>query len=135
MTVLTKDEITSGTAVALVWGQKLLGDFSPIMPLGVAISAFGCAMAIQFGTTRYFGALVPLSKNHDSFSYQNELYLCHGGALTRIHELHTRQKADSCSNSNNTGTRAKTLSNVGKLFSFLREKSGKFGPQQTFFAC
>lgn len=52
MTVLTIPEMTSSTSVALTFGNKLLGDYAPIIPLGVAISAFGCAMAVQFGVAR-----------------------------------------------------------------------------------
>lgn len=52
MTVLTIPEMTATTSVGLTFGKKLLGDFSPIIPLGVAISAFGCAMAVQFGVAR-----------------------------------------------------------------------------------
>lgn len=53
MTVLTVPEITSSTAVAMTFGNKLLTPFQAVMPLGVAISAFGCAMAYQFGISRF----------------------------------------------------------------------------------
>lgn len=52
MTVLTVSEITNSTAVAMVMGDRILGSFAPLVPLGVAISTFGCAMAIQFSVTR-----------------------------------------------------------------------------------
>lgn len=52
MTVLTTDEMSSSQAVAIAFGQKVLGDFVFIIPLGVTVSAFGCAMALQFGVTR-----------------------------------------------------------------------------------
>lgn len=52
VTVLTKPEMSGSVAVAMTWGDKMLGSFAPIMPLGVAISAFGCAMAMQFGVAR-----------------------------------------------------------------------------------
>lgn len=52
MTVLTIPEITNSTAVAMTFGNKLLTPFESVMPLGVAISAFGCAMAYQFGISR-----------------------------------------------------------------------------------
>lgn len=44
--------MSGSVAVAMTWGDKMLGSFAPIMPLGVAISAFGCAMAMQFGVAR-----------------------------------------------------------------------------------
>lgn len=53
MTVLTIPEITNSTAVAMTFGNKLLTPFEAVMPLGVAISAFGCAMAYQFGISRF----------------------------------------------------------------------------------
>lgn len=53
MTVLTTSEMTSGQAVALLFGEKILGDFAVVIPIGVTISTFGCAMALQFATTRY----------------------------------------------------------------------------------
>lgn len=52
MTILSFDEITSSTAVAMTLGDKLLGSFAVIMPLGVAVSTFGCATAVQLGATR-----------------------------------------------------------------------------------
>lgn len=52
MTILSVDEIISSTAVAMTLGEKMLGSFAVIMPLGVAISTFGCATAIQLGVTR-----------------------------------------------------------------------------------
>lgn len=53
MTILSVDEIISSTAVAMTLGDKMLGAFAVIMPLGVAVSTFGCATAVQLGTTRY----------------------------------------------------------------------------------
>lgn len=52
MTVLSVPEIASSNAVAMALGDKYLGVMSPIIPLGVAVSTFGCAMAIQFSVTR-----------------------------------------------------------------------------------
>lgn len=53
MTVLSVDEIISSNAVAMTLGTKMLGSFAVIMPLGVALSTFGCATSVQLGTTRY----------------------------------------------------------------------------------
>lgn len=53
MTVLTPSEMISAPAVALLFGERMLGPFSFIIPLGVALSTFGCAMSIQFATTRF----------------------------------------------------------------------------------
>lgn len=52
MTILSVDEIISSNAVAMTLGERMLGSFAVIMPLGVAISTFGCATAIQIGVTR-----------------------------------------------------------------------------------
>ncbi|XP_055382611.1 b(0,+)-type amino acid transporter 1-like [Condylostylus longicornis] len=52
MTVLTPTEMIESSAVAVSFGKKVLGPFSFIIPLGVALSTFGCAMSIQFGVTR-----------------------------------------------------------------------------------
>lgn len=52
MTVLSTDEMSSSQAVAMAFGEKVLGDFVFLIPLGVTLSAFGCAMALQFSVTR-----------------------------------------------------------------------------------
>ncbi|XP_061384624.1 b(0,+)-type amino acid transporter 1-like isoform X2 [Danaus plexippus] len=52
MTVLSYSEMISVPAVAVAFGARVLGPFSFIIPLGVAIATFGCAMSVQFGVTR-----------------------------------------------------------------------------------
>ena len=52
MTVLTPHEMINAEAVGLAFGERALGSFAFIIPLGVALSTFGCAMSIQFGVTR-----------------------------------------------------------------------------------
>lgn len=52
MTVLTPTEMINSPAVAVTFGERILGPFAFIIPLGVALSTFGCAMSIQFGVTR-----------------------------------------------------------------------------------
>lgn len=52
MTVLTSAEIIGAPAVAVAFGSRILGPFAIIIPLGVALSTFGCVLSIQFGTTR-----------------------------------------------------------------------------------
>lgn len=52
MTVLTPSEMMSAEAVAVTFGERVLGPFAFLIPLGVALSTFGCAMSIQFGVTR-----------------------------------------------------------------------------------
>lgn len=54
MTVLSIPEMTSVPAVAVAFGEKVLGNFQFVIPLGVALSTFGCALSVQFGVTRYF---------------------------------------------------------------------------------
>ena len=53
MTVLTPEEMMNAPAVAVEFGKRILGPFAFVIPLGVALSTFGCALSIQFGTTRY----------------------------------------------------------------------------------
>lgn len=52
MTVLSTSEMLNAPAVAVEFGNKVLGPFGFIIPLGVALSTFGCVLGIQFGTTR-----------------------------------------------------------------------------------
>lgn len=52
LTVLEKDEMIKSVAVGLTFGDRVLGPFSFLIPLGVALSTFGCALSIQFGCTR-----------------------------------------------------------------------------------
>ncbi|XP_059476112.1 b(0,+)-type amino acid transporter 1-like [Neocloeon triangulifer] len=52
MTVLSIPEMIAAPAVAVEFGDRMLGVFKFIIPLGVALSTFGCALSIQFGVTR-----------------------------------------------------------------------------------
>ncbi|XP_050665639.1 b(0,+)-type amino acid transporter 1-like isoform X2 [Leptidea sinapis] len=52
MSVLSFSEMTSVPAVAVVFGDRVLGPASFLIPLGVAIATFGCAMSVQFGVSR-----------------------------------------------------------------------------------
>lgn len=52
MTVLSPEEMVNSEAVGLDFGARTLGSFSFLIPLGVALSTFGCALSIQFGVTR-----------------------------------------------------------------------------------
>ncbi|KAL3283898.1 hypothetical protein HHI36_018067 [Cryptolaemus montrouzieri] len=52
MTVMTIPEISISTAVAVTFGDRLLGPAAFVIPLGVALSTFGCALSIQFAVTR-----------------------------------------------------------------------------------
>lgn len=52
MTVMTTDEMLASHAVGLSFGEKTLGNFAFLIPLGVALSTFSCALSIQFGVTR-----------------------------------------------------------------------------------
>lgn len=53
MTVLSIPEMIHSPAVAVAFGERVLGPFAFVIPLGVALSTFGCALSIQFGVTRY----------------------------------------------------------------------------------
>ncbi|XP_060534790.1 b(0,+)-type amino acid transporter 1-like isoform X2 [Cylas formicarius] len=52
MTVLSVPEMVSANAVAVAFGEKVLGPVAFVVPLGVALSTFGCALSVQFGVTR-----------------------------------------------------------------------------------
>lgn len=62
MTVLDKQEMIDSVAVGMSFGEKVLGPFSFLIPLGVALSTFGCALSIQFGCTRL--CYVSARENH-----------------------------------------------------------------------
>ncbi|PNF29854.1 b(0,+)-type amino acid transporter 1 [Cryptotermes secundus] len=52
MTILTIPEMVTASAVAVVFGDRMLGVMNFIIPVGVAISTFGCALNNQFATAR-----------------------------------------------------------------------------------
>lgn len=52
MTVLSIPEMTSSPAVAVTLADRTLGPVNFVIPLGVALSTFGCALSIQFSVTR-----------------------------------------------------------------------------------
>lgn len=50
--VMTRGEMIDSNAVAVEFGQRAFGSFAFIIPLGVALATFGCALSIQFSVTR-----------------------------------------------------------------------------------
>lgn len=52
MVVLSPSEMMTSPAVAVEFGKRVLGPAAFLIPLGVALSTFGCALSIQFGVTR-----------------------------------------------------------------------------------
>jgi L-type amino acid transporter 9 len=52
MTVLTAPEMIAAPAVAVVFGNRILGVMKYIIPVGVAVSTFGCALSSQFAVAR-----------------------------------------------------------------------------------
>jgi L-type amino acid transporter 9 len=62
MTVLSKEEMIGSVAVGMSFGERVLGPFSFLIPFGVALSTFGCALSIQFGVTRL--CYVSARENH-----------------------------------------------------------------------
>lgn len=52
MTVMTIPEMVSSPAIAVTFGDRILGSMSFVISLGVALSTFGCALSIQFGVSR-----------------------------------------------------------------------------------
>lgn len=53
MAALTIPEMVSAPAVAVFWAEKVLPPWLGfVIPLGVALSTFGCSLSIQFGVSR-----------------------------------------------------------------------------------
>ncbi|XP_022909963.2 b(0,+)-type amino acid transporter 1-like isoform X2 [Onthophagus taurus] len=52
MTVLPIPEMIQAQAVAVAFGERVLGAAGFLIPVGVALSTFGCALSVQFGVTR-----------------------------------------------------------------------------------
>lgn len=53
MAALTIPEMVRAPAVAVLWAKKVLPSWLGfVIPLGVAISTFGCSLSIQFGVSR-----------------------------------------------------------------------------------
>lgn len=50
--VLSPEEMIASNAVAVEFGRRVFGPFAFIIPLGVALATFGCALSIQFSVTR-----------------------------------------------------------------------------------
>ncbi|KAJ0173834.1 hypothetical protein K1T71_010983 [Dendrolimus kikuchii] len=71
MTVLSYAEMTSVPAVAVAFGTRVLGPASFLIPLGVAIATFGCAMSVQFGVTRVCYTAARGGHMLEVFSYVN----------------------------------------------------------------
>ncbi|XP_025195191.1 b(0,+)-type amino acid transporter 1-like [Melanaphis sacchari] len=69
LTVLSVAEMTSVQAVAVEFGTRALGSFSFIIPLGVAMATFGCALSVQFGITRLCFAASREGQMLEVFSY------------------------------------------------------------------
>ncbi|XP_045776167.1 b(0,+)-type amino acid transporter 1-like isoform X1 [Maniola jurtina] len=71
MTVLSYAEMVSVPAVAVTFGARVLGPASFLIPLGVAIATFGCAMSVQFGVTRVCYTAARGGHMLEVFSYVN----------------------------------------------------------------
>ncbi|CAK9802865.1 b(0,+)-type amino acid transporter 1 [Anthophora plagiata] len=53
MAALTIPEMVSAPAVAVLWAERVLPSWLGfVIPLGVALSTFGCSLSIQFGVSR-----------------------------------------------------------------------------------
>lgn len=50
--VLTPEEVLGSDAVAVDFGERVFGQWSFLIPIGVALATFGCAFSIQFSVTR-----------------------------------------------------------------------------------
>nr|CAH7757669.1 unnamed protein product [Callosobruchus chinensis] len=76
MTVLTQQEIITAhdqqQAVAVLFGEKALGSMAFFIPLGVAVSTFGCALSLQFGVTR-----LCFVSGQDGFMLESMCYVHH----------------------------------------------------------
>ncbi|XP_047536859.1 b(0,+)-type amino acid transporter 1-like [Vanessa atalanta] len=71
MSVLSYAEMVSVPAVAVAFGTRVLGPASFLIPLGVAIATFGCAMSVQFGVTRVCYTAARGGHMLEVFSYVN----------------------------------------------------------------
>ncbi|VEN59865.1 unnamed protein product [Callosobruchus maculatus] len=76
MTVLTQQEMITAhdqnQAVAVLFGEKTLGTMAFLIPLGVAVSTFGCALSLQFGVTR-----LCYVSGQDGFMLESMCYVHH----------------------------------------------------------
>lgn len=52
MIVLTPSEMMNSPAVGIDFANRVLGPAAFLIPLGVALSTFSCALSVQFGITR-----------------------------------------------------------------------------------
>lgn len=52
MIVLTPTEMITSKAVAVEFGERVFGPYACLIPIGVSLATFGCALSIQFGVTR-----------------------------------------------------------------------------------
>lgn len=50
--VLTPQELMDSPAVAVDFGRRVFGGYAFVIPLGVSLATFGCALSIQFSVTR-----------------------------------------------------------------------------------
>ncbi|CAF4797502.1 unnamed protein product [Pieris macdunnoughi] len=71
MSALSFTEMTSVPAVAVAFGDRVLGAGSFLIPLGVAIATFGCAMSVQFGVTRVCYTAARGGHMIEAFSFVN----------------------------------------------------------------
>ncbi|CAH0771800.1 unnamed protein product [Bemisia tabaci] len=69
MTVLSVPELIQAKAVANEVGVRVLGHFSCLIPMGVALSTFGCALSVQFGVTRLCYSAAKNGHMMEVFSY------------------------------------------------------------------
>ncbi|RZF34113.1 hypothetical protein LSTR_LSTR010961 [Laodelphax striatellus] len=69
MSVLTIPEMMSASAVAESFGEKVMGNLSIIIPIGVALSTFSCSLSVQFGVSRLCYAAGREGHMIEAFSY------------------------------------------------------------------
>ncbi|XP_050422948.1 b(0,+)-type amino acid transporter 1-like [Adelges cooleyi] len=69
LTVLSVPEMISAEAVAVEFGSRALGYFSFVIPFGVVVATFGCALSVQFGITRLCFAASREGQMLEVFSY------------------------------------------------------------------
>ncbi|XP_025418497.1 b(0,+)-type amino acid transporter 1-like isoform X2 [Sipha flava] len=69
LTVLSVPEMIAVPAVAIEFATRALGSFTFVIPLGVAIATFGCALSTQFETSRLCYAASREGQMLEVFSY------------------------------------------------------------------
>ncbi|GAB1291934.1 Asc-type amino acid transporter 1 [Apodemus speciosus] len=96
-TAMSPEELLSSNAVAVTFGEKLLGYFSWVMPVSVALSTFGGINGYLFTSSRLCGATAVIMLVGDTYTLINYVsfinYLCYGATILGLLVLRWRRPA------------------------------------------